>query len=80
MTVQLSRISCGGGALKQIELVKNTNSETAVRVLLKNVREVQKVEDCGIVEYGDETAEADTKLNLVAQCHLQTCQKVVKSR
>jgi len=34
MTVQLSRISCGGGALKQIELVKNTNSETAVRVLL----------------------------------------------
>jgi len=41
--------------------VKNTNNETAAaaRVLLQKVREVQEVEDCGIIEDGDEMAEGD---------------------
>jgi len=39
--------------------VKNTNDETAARVLLQKVREVQEVEDCGIIEDGDEMAEGD---------------------
>jgi len=39
--------------------VNYTNNETAARLLLQKVREVQEVEDCGITEDGDEMAEGD---------------------